>query len=440
MIRLLTSTALISVVLGAGVASADSFAINEYTSSDLGRANSGRVVQTEDPAAAFGNPALMTDFDGKAVSVGVSAILGDATYTDLGSTDAIGQPLGGDTSGIIEDAYVPYAHGVFPIAERWWLGISVTAPFGLATAYEDDWSGRYQAIDSDLKTININPSLAYKLNDQFSFGGGVSIQYVEAELSSAIDFGTVCFSQVGPAQCSALGVLPQTADGRSTIEGEDWSIGWNLGMTYTPNDAWKFGFHYRSGVDHKLTGDADFEVPAQAQFLTATGAFMDTPAKAYLDLPAAWEIGASWKVTPKATIYADAIWMEWSSLEELRVQFTNNAQPDSVEPLRYEDAGRYSIGADYDLTDSWTIRAGFAYDETPVQPDHRSARIPDHDRQIYAVGTSWTPVENWTFDLAYNRIEIGETTFDATGRFNDRVYGDYTGEADLIAISATKRF
>lgn len=440
MLRLSTLSIALLAVPAAGSAHADSFAINEYSTSDLGRANAGRVTQTQDATAAFGNPALLTAFDRPEVTIGASRILGNAEYEDRGSTGLLGRPLGDDTDGFLSDATVPHGHAVYPLGDRLALGLSITAPFGLATEYEREWPGRYQALDSELKTININPSVAYQLTDSFSLGAGVSAQRIDARLTSRIDFGAVCYDQLNPVACNIAGVIPQQADGISEVEGDDWSYGWNAGAAWSPHPDVTIGLHYRSQIKQDLEGKADFTVPANAQFLTATGAFTDTRGSASLDLPASTELGLKWQATDRATLYANAQWTEWSSLDELRVSFKNPVQPDTVEELNYEDAGRYGFGADYELSRQWTVRAGYAFDESPTQPEFRTARIPDNDRHVFAAGATWSLSETWSIDGAYNRIIIEDTDFEATGSFGDRVVGEYSGHADVLSLSATRRF
>ena len=438
--RIISLTTALLATSALGSAHADSFAINEYSTSDLGRANSGRVTQTQDATAAFGNPALLTAFKRPEVTLGASRILGNAEFEDQGSIDALGNPLGSDTKGFLSNATVPHGAAVYPLNERLALGLSITAPFGLSTDYERDWPGRYQALTSELETININPSIAYQLSEAFSLGAGVSAQRIDARLTSAVDFGSVCFSEVGPATCTAAGVVPQGADGLSEIEGDDWSYGWNAGLAWTPHPDVTVGLHYRSEVQHDLEGRANFTVPARASFLTAASAFTDTPGSASLDLPASTELGVKWKATERATLYANAQWTEWSSVDELRIDFENPVQPDSVEELNYDDAGRYGVGADYEISPQWLVRAGYAYDESPDREAFRTARIPDNNRHVFALGTTWTPSEDWSIDAAYNRVKIEDTDFDRTGSFGDRVIGEYAGHADVLSIAATRRF
>lgn len=421
-------------------AHADSFAVNEYSASDLGRANAGRVTQTDDPAAAFGNPALMTRFDRPAVSVVASGILGNAEYDDRGSTGPLGNPLGGDAEGFLSSEALPAGHLVYPLNEKMAVGFSVTVPFGLSTDYDNDWPGRYQALTSELQTINLNPSLAYELTDTLSVGVGLNAQYIDARLTSAIDFGAVCFAQAGPAACAGAGLVPQGADGNIEIEGDDWSFGWNAGLAWEPHPDLLIGVHYRSSIEQDLEGDADFSVPAAASFLTATGAFTDTGGAAGLDLPASTEIGVRWQASERVTLYADAQWTEWSSIEELRVEFDNPVQPDSVEELNYDDAARYGVGGDYRVSDQWTVRAGYAYDESPATAAFRTARIPDNDRHIVALGATWSPNPDWDVDMAFNRVTIEDTDFDRTGEFMDRVVGQYEGHADVVSVGLRRTF
>lgn len=416
------------------------FAVNEYASSDLGRANTGRVTQTDDPAAAFGNPALMTAFARPQASLNASGILGHADYEDGGSVDALGNPLGGDTEGFLSDSFIPSGHAIYPLNDALVLGLSVTVPFGLSSDYDSDWPGRYQALTSELKTVNINPSVAYQLTDTLSVGAGISAQYAKARLTSAIDFGVVCFTQLNPAACAGAGVVPQTADGVVDIEGDDWSFGWNAGLAWTPHPDWRIGLHYRSAIDQNLEGSADFTVSANAAFLTATGAFANTGARAGLTLPASTELGVRWQANDRTTLYANAQWTEWSSIRELRVRFANPVQSDSADALNYDDAGRYGIGADYRLTNQWSVRAGYARDKSPAKSAYRTARIPDNDRDILAFGATWTPNEAWSLDAGYNRVTIKDTDFSRTGSFADAVTGLYSGNADVISVGARRRF
>jgi long-chain fatty acid transport protein len=431
---------LLAVALMPGVATAQSFALNEHSTVELGRANSGATVQADDASAAFSNPAAMTQIQRPTYSASLSGISGDAVrFVDGGSVDVVGLPLGPPAKDFLDDGLIPALNVIYPVADRWTLGLAVTAPFGLSTRYPDQWAGRYQAVNSELLTVNINPSVAYKVSDALSVGLGVSAMYADAELSNAVDFGAVCFKVLGPSTCTPLGLDPQAADGRVAVRGDDWGFGFNAGLTWTPVPVVLVGLHYRSEVKQKLSGSAAFTVPDPAKVLTTGGAFTDTGASAKIDLPATLEAGVQWRATDRMTLYADVRWRGWSSVEELRVRFDNAAQADAVDELRYKDATRLAVGLDYRLDNGWILRGGIAHDDTPTRAMYRTARISDDDRNYYALGASWLASDDWQLDFAYNRVEIADHTFDHVGDFSERLRGNYEGAADIVSIGFTWR-
>ena len=419
---------------------AGGFAINENSAADLGRANTGRVTHTQDASAAFGNPALLTAFEHLTVSNTGSFITGQTTFEDGGSVDVLGQSLGGDTDSFFDDALVPALNAVLPINDKLAAGFSIAAPYGLSSTYDEGWAGRYQGLGSELLTINVNPSIAYAISPQLSIGGGFNIQYARAELSSAIDFGAVCFAQLSPADCTPLGLIPQQADGELEVVGDDISFGYNIGASYTPSDALTFGVHFRSAVRHDIEGDAEFTVPDNPQILTAAGTFTDSDGSAELPLPSFIEFGGRWKATDKIEIFANFIRTYWSDLEELRIDFDNPAQPDAVEELNFQNANRYGIGADLALSEHWTVRAGYSRDEGAAPPESRTVRIPDNDRDIYAFGASYTGLKTWRFDASYNRFQFEDITFSRLGPAQDLVIGDIEADVDVFSFGVTKEF
>lgn len=435
-----TVAAFMATMAMATTAHAGSFQINENSAIDLGRANSGRVTQTQDASIAYGNPALMTQFKRLTITSTLSYIDGKGEFVDLGSTDVLGQPLGNEPGDFFDNAPVPAFALVYPYNEKLAFGLSVNAPYGLSSTYEAGDIQRYQALGSALTTINVNPSFGYALSDTLSIGGGISLQYAHADLSSAIDFGAVCFAQLNPTSCGALGLTPQSADGELEIIGDDISFGYNIGLAFTPTDSLTLGAHYRSGIEHRLEGDAEITVPAQAQPLTATGAFIDTQWGADLPLPGVLEFGLQWKATEALMLSANFNRTEWSDLQSLDVDFDNPAQPPTGEELFYDNSNRYAVGVDYAVSHNWTLRAGYAFDESPSQIDAPTARIPDSDRNIFAVGASYSGWDFAELSVGYNHFNFKDTAFDKLGPTNDRVLGTSKVSVNVFAMGLTKSF
>ena len=413
---------------------ASGFALTEQSVDNLGTAASGGAAGIDDLSAIHFNPAGLVRLDEEAGVSGAGYIIfSNATFENEGSTIVPGlAATGGDGGNAGTASFIPNFYGAYSVSEDFRLGVGVTVPFGLSTEYEDDWVGRYQAIKSDLQTININPTAAYRISDQIAVGAGLNVQYAEAELSNAIDFGGILASQGAP-------VAPQSADGAVNISGSDWSVGYNLGVIYEPTETTRIGLAYRSPINHTLRGSADFTVPAQATALTQTGLFTDSRATAELNLPDTVALGLHQQITPQLDLTADVTWTNWSDFEELRVDF-DSPQPDSVVPENWNDTFRLAAGLAYEIDDAWTVRSGVAYDPSPVPDEFLTARIPDSDRTWVSLGVSYAPSESVSLDLAYTHIFIAGRSINKTEEGAGTLVGDYSSGVDIVGAQVNWRF
>lgn len=430
----------------ASPALAGGFKVQEYSIRDMGLANAGFTTLAGDATTIYSNPAGMTELERAQINAGVSYILGRGDFDDAGSVDSTGAPLtGGDGGDAFQDTLVPVGYAAMPLWDgSVWVGLGISAPYGLSTDYRADWQGRYQAVESNLITVDINPSVAVQLTPWLSLGAGVSAQYADAELSNAIDFGTVCLDRFSLAACSAVGALPQQADGFLELDGNDWSWGYNVGALIHLTNFTRIGAQFRSHISHDLEGSADFTVPATLAPVLAP-AFADTDAEAPLDLPPTASLGFYHEWTERLTFVADITWTFWEDdLSALVVDFENPAQPPIAERLNYDDTVRYSFGAELEWWTDLTVRAGVAFDESPTTTNFRSPRIPDSDRVIVALGLSWTPpwVEegNVTIDAAYQHIFFEEAEVNTVGTSRSRLIGEFDNVADLAGLSLNWRF
>lgn len=413
--RTLVSSLLISLL--PSVAMASGFALIETNARGQGNAYAGAAANTPDASTIFFNPAGLTDLEGDQLTVAGHYIIPHSSFSNDGSTAAgvfAGSPfqnLNGDDDDGGSPALVPNLYWAKTINESTKFGLGFNSPFGLATKYDDDWVGRYHGVVSDLKIMNINPSIGYKINDQFSIGAGVDFMLGSVTLTSAIDFGAICMAQFNYETCAGLGSLPQSGDGFAELTGDnldDISVGFNLGLKFNFSEQSTLGIAYRSEVEMNVEGDADFTVPTSASFVYAGNLFLDTGLKATVDLPASLSISYAHQVD-KVTYLADATWTGWSSYEELRVVYDNPDQPDSVTTNEWEDVMRYSLGIDYQYADDTIYRVGMAYDETPVpSAERRTPRLPGTDRTWFSLGVSKQVDSNLSIDIGYSHLMMDE--------------------------------
>ncbi|MDH5632212.1 MAG: outer membrane protein transport protein [Gammaproteobacteria bacterium] len=434
-----------------GMASAAGFALIENSASGMGNAYAGGAAGTKDASTVYFNPAGMSYLEGDQVVMVGHYIVPTADFTNEGSTAMQGtpspSPLTGDDDGSNHKAFVPNAYIVKSLGNGGKFGFGLNAPFGLTTEYNDDWVGRYHGVRSAMKTININPAYSFRMSDDVALGLGVNAQYVNVELSSAVDFGSICALQelggVLPAgTCTSAGLAPQQSDGFAVISGEGWSYGANLGLIWDINPKARFGFAYRSAVKHDVDGDAEFSVPVNASFMTASGYFTDTGAEASVTLPASTSLSLHYAFDDKTNIMADATLTQWSSFDELRVVY-DSTQPDSVTTEDWQDSWRIAVGGDYRYSGDILFRAGVAYDQTPVaDAEHRTVRVPDSDRTWISVGLGYRYSKNINIDAGYAHLIINDAKIDNTteGALAHTITGSYEASVDIVSVQLTYEF
>jgi long-chain fatty acid transport protein len=435
------------------------FALIENSASGMGSAFAGAAALGEDPSTVWFNPAAMTLLKEQQASLALHAVMPSASYSDRGSY--LNPALTGDTvvpgslTGVDDTtevtAYVPNLYYVVPVRDDYRFGLGINVPFGLETDYQDDWVGRYHATNSYLKTININPALAWQATDEISLGFGLNFQYIEADLSNQIDSGAVCLRLAGDnnellARCLGAGLLPNTPanDSKGGFSGEDWGFGYNLGLLYQFDEANRIGLTYRSEISQSLEGKGVFYLdPDLRSFLDDIGLsdlMTDSGVSADADLPASASLSGVFALSDRLTLLADITWTGWSSFEELRVVYDNPIQPDALTVESWDDSMRYSLGLNYRQGPRiW--RMGVAYDETPIpDPQHRTPRIPGNDRTWLALGVGLPVLDAIWLDLGYAHLFVDDTPIDHTDQNGYALRGVYEAHVDIFSVQATMTF
>ena len=443
----LTSLALgIAGVLAMGQADASGFQIRENSVRNMGRANAGTTVAWGDASVVLNNPAAMVNIDETTVQADITMIDLTADFEGSGTT-ALGAPAGpltGGDGGDPGDATpVPAMAAVFPISDQLVIGASVSAPFGLKTEYEPTWMGRYDAITSDVKIVDLTVSAAWAMNDQLSFGAGVIFQNADVTLSKAIDFGTaICAGSGNPLNCfnPAYPFRPQQNDGLIEVAGDDTAMGWVAGLQFKASENVTVGYAHRSEISHDLEGTVDFTMPASvAVVLGANPAYADGDIGAALDTPATDTVSLMVNVNEDFRVLADAQLTGWSSLQTVDIMRDDGTAVGS-EAFEWSDTWFYSLGGEFDLGDALTLRAGVGMDESPTNDEHRTPRLPDNDRMVYTFGLTWQASPHMTIDASYMRVEIDTPTVDTTSSSGSHLVGEFDGYANLVGVSAQYRF
>ena len=416
MLSIAVTTAVASMTPWASVHAA-AFGLTEQSASLIGTAGASTAA-AEDAATVWLNPAGMSFIGKKQLVVGAAGIYVDGEYSDNGSTPPRNRAAnnnGGNLGGL---GVVPAFYYMQPITADIMTGIAVNSPFGLKTQYNDDWVGRYQGIKSDIKSINFNPNVSLKLNSDTSVAAGVSAQYFQAELTQAVVFGT--------------STLP---DGNGTIKGDSWGFGYNLAVMHQLTPSTRIGATYRSSILQELEGTVKFTGAALSQSQAIRTAFSDGDLKSDVRLPASLSLSGMHKLNPTWNLVSDLTWTQWSTIQQLNFQRTSPAAGNGVQAIpvaeyRWKDVYRLSLGAINQCNDKVTVRMGVAYDQSPVQTEYRTVRLPDNDRIWLSLGSSYKLDNN-------NRIDVGAAYIKIKNANINRTEGSSTAPDTVNTVNGS---
>lgn len=435
---LLSCSILAGLALASG-AHAAGYALVEQSAESQGVSHAGAAARADDPSTLFYNPAGMARLPGYQITVSGSYISPSASLqSGSASTNVRGGtlPVSGVTgTDAARDAFLPALYATAQIGRDWHVGLSVTSPFGLTTKYDTSSIARYYALTSVLRTTDIAPSVAWQALPNLSFGASLIVETADARLSNAVDFGTIGAG----AGLARFGLLPGRADGIATVRGGDAELGYQLGVIYEPIPGTRLGLDYRSTIYHKVTGSVSFQnVPA-----LLAPSFPYQRASAKLITPGNLTLGLAQDVGP-VTLLGGLTYTQWGRFQQLQANFVSGG---SLTEEKWHDTVTVNAGADWHLNDALTLRAGVAYDQTPVKSQYRTPRIPDGDRYWISVGATYAVTKNISVSAAYSHIFVQDTKVSLTDLgagtpnfLRGNLNANYSNAIDIFATQAKLAF
>jgi long-chain fatty acid transport protein len=435
----------IGIASASTITQAGSFGLIEQSASGQGSAYAGASAIAEDASTIYFNPAGMTRLSGQQIVVAGHAIAAEAKFTNTGSTDALGNSLTGPDATTDEVGFIPNFYYSSELDNGVFVGVGVNVPFGLATDYDDGWVGRYHALRSEITSININPSIAWKATDKVSVGFGVSIQYLDLELTNSLNSAALCVGLGGGPACAGV-----AGDSSSKMTGDSTEIGWNTGILIDLDEKSRLGIAYRSAIKHDVTGNATYDLDPTLQVVadaaTAGSGFnilQNTGIQASAELPESFSVSFVSDVNSEWTALFDWTWVGWSSLDTVTI--IQAGGPPGSEPtldLAYKNTSRYSVGVHYKPNNKWIYRGGLAYDETPIRsPETTSARIPGNDRKWLSLGVGYAPSASWSLDFGYSHLFLSDVSINSLNKTTgETLKGNYQASVDILSAQANFNF
>ncbi len=447
--KLVAVTVMIQSVIGVS-AQAAGFQLNETSTSLQGTAMAGSAAQINDVSAMFSNPATLSTLNGLQAYVGASQIFpnmsmagGEAVHT----FNVPGTPLSsftttvsGDThrNNLNKSVFIPNGYiGWHFFDNKFSVGVAVLEPYYMSNNYSRDSVLRFAAVKSEINSVNINPSIAYQINEQWSLGVGFQAQYLKTEFTNFNGIYTA-----SPALDTYL-----TATRPSYIEGDNWGYGYTLGALYQPNQLTRLGIGYRSQISSRQMGYAEqYMLPGELLVQAPADTFLanvESYATTNLKTPAILTMSAARDIN-EWTVKATAQVSFWSGMNRFNIETPDGFDQLSVGPMKWRDAWFGALGVDYRVNPSWVARGGIAYDETPISKRYNDPRFPDAGRVLLNFGLSYVVNKYLSFDGAYSHIFMNEQRLHATqmalgesSRVQEvnQVSAKYKGSGDVVALA-----
>lgn len=415
----------------AGTAGASGFALQNQAGSGNGNAFAGAAAAAEDASTIFFNPAGMTYLpQGHSISLSGTLLNRSINFTDKGSTTTggIAAPLttgnGGDAGGL---AFLPAGYWAYGITPNWSVGIGVGPTFGNKTEYQFDFVGRNAGFFFEMEQVNINPSVAYKVNDTVSLGAGVNFAHNKSH-----------FKQGVPVVAGGF-----LANNYLDVEGSDWAVGYNLGAMFQVSPSTRIGLAYRSQLDFELDGKEFYAFPF------AGGGLVNQDVKAKLKTPANFSLAVSQKLNDRWEMLGDVTWTEWSVVDTLFVNSKATGAGLQKLPYNFKDTWRIGLGANYQYSDAWKLRFGIAHDKSPVKSaQDRTMTLPDSDRTWLSVGAKYSLSKAASVDFGYTHIFFAKTEtnravntgYPGADVLRQTINGDVKTSADILSVQYNHSF
>lgn len=390
-------------------------------------------AEASDASTLFYNAAGISKLEGTNISVNANIIAPSVKYDDAEASYFLGGDIAGKTSGkITEDVVVaPHMYATHQVNDKVTVGVGVYVPFASGTEYQEDSVLRYNVNKTKLTTIAINPTVAFKINDNHSVAVGLTAQRSEAEFRQYANFGQSLR-------------MNGKADGVANVKGDDWGFGYTLGYLWDVNDDVRVGASYRSKVEHNLKGTAKWSLTDAYKNprLAPVGQAIQTPvavggmgyvpketASVKITTPESLSVHGMAKLNDKWTAFGDVTLTRHSRFNKVDIKYGNKkVVADALHPgnktlsdkttlkPRWKDTVKVGIGAAYQYNDKLQLRGGFAYDQSPVRSaDDRLTTMPDNDRMWFSVGAKYDINKNSSVNVGYSYIHIKDSKVNANG-------------------------
>lgn len=375
-----------------------------YEASSRGNAMGGAIVgDAMDATANYHNPANIAYATNVQVAVGVSFI---NPFCDI--------EVNHERQNRMDPGWftIPTFYATVPLPWDFAIGWGNYTEYGLGSRYSPGWGIAADTQQTTMEQITMNPNLAWKALDWLSLSVGLRASWI----------GFENHKQPFVSLPAPLGTADSTR-----LRGEDWTLGWNAGLSLKPVEDVTVGLVYRSRMRHDIKGHFDYFGTLAPPSLAA-GSFNSVhgTASARLTLPDSLSLGVNWNVTKRYRVGLIGTWTHWSTVKEINFRVAPMKMPPGgyTMPFHWKDTIRAGVGMEYDLFNWMSVRCGYTFDEDPSKKHLSTTMLPAGDRHIIGSGLGFKISDNLFLDLGYSFIRMNnvhyyvKTTVGPTYRFS----------------------
>jgi Long-chain fatty acid transport protein len=398
---------------------AGGFQINEHAAKAMAMGGTFTAI-ANDPSALYFNGAGITQLDGTQILLGTTMIAPFSSFR--GVTPAI------DEYKMVNQYFFPsHFYITHKLNKDLAVGLGFTTPFGLGTKWDDNWIGKYLALETTVETFVFTPTVAYKLLDELSVSAGFTYS-----------FAYVKMTKKSPQS-------PFAGDALVSLDGNDKAaFGYSLGVLYKPTNKLSVGVALRSKIKYNMEGTAD--ATGAKQLLDANKLPKNADISADLSTPIDVSAGIAYDVLPDLKISAQYDFVGWSSYDVLYIKFSDPiySSLNKPSPRLYDDTYLLRLGADYKINNDLSVQGGLSYDHNPVKPDMLNPSLVDANRLGFSVGAHYNFNEKIGASLSYLFIRGEQTDVkNSTQNYANGITplnGTYNSAANIVAISLSYSF
>ena len=410
-------------------ARATGFELREGSADWMANAFAGDTAKSYDAATVWSNPAGMARLNQSEIDATVNGIFPTINFSGANYVGQNATTPGTTGGNLIQSAATAGIYGVWSLSPDFKLGFGADAPYGQRVTNPSNFVGRYQSTVSSITDEAFTISGSYKINEQWSIGGGPVLDTFDARLTQAIN--------TGPA--SVLG------DPAADLHGSNVGVGYNLGVLFQPTQDLRFGVDYRSRIQHNISGTQSiFIPPAVGAFAPslATALFsQNSAASTKITLPDSVTAGVYDQATPKLALLSDIGWTDWALVQSINIVPSSPFAAPSTINENWHSTVNVSIGANYLILPELLLQGGLAFDQSPVTDFNRKSRIPDSNRYDISIGAQYQIMANVTVQIAYAHVFFASAPVSTQASATSGILvGSYSDSANTAALGVKVRF